>query len=66
MTSRSNERGVAVFNAHNGRRSRRNLRIGLSFKGCKKVRRQAARRALKRKIARKSARRATAGRMAAR
>lgn len=51
---RSKERGVAVFQGQNGRQSRKNLRIGLSFKGCKKVRRQATRRAAKRKAARKS------------
>lgn len=55
---RTNERGVAVFRGHNGRQARQRLRVGLSFKGCRKVRKQAARRAAKRKAARNKARRA--------
>ena len=61
---RSNERGVSVFYGQNGRVDRSNLRIGMSFKGCKKVRRQAARRAAKRKAARRSTARRIARKVA--
>lgn len=52
---RISERGVAVFTGQNGRRHRLNPRLGLSFRGCAKVRRQVARRIAKRKAARRAA-----------
>jgi hypothetical protein len=59
---RSSERGVAVFEGQNGRRSSTSLRLAPTFKGCGKVRRQATRR----KAARKAAARKAAARRAAR
>jgi hypothetical protein len=53
---RSKERGSAVFFGQNGRSHRLNPRIATTFKGCGKVRRQAARR----KAARRAAARAVA------
>ena len=50
---RSKERGVAAFTGQNGRAHRTNLRIGLRFKGCRKVLRQQV---IRRKAARKNAR----------
>src|SRR5690606_12518995 len=52
---RTKERAVANFSGHNGKRSWSRPRIGLRFRGCKRVRKQIARRAAKRKIARKKA-----------
>lgn len=41
---RTGERGAAVFHGQNGRRSATRLRVATAFRGCAKVRRQAARR----------------------
>jgi hypothetical protein len=52
---RSKEQGVAVFTGQNGKESRTALRLVPSFKGCGKVRRQAARKLARKKAARKAA-----------
>lgn len=57
---RTRERAVANFFGHNGKWSSTRPRIGLRFKGCKKVWRHAARRTVKRKRARKAAARSVA------
>lgn len=62
---RSRERGVAVFRGHNGRVSRKRLRIGMKFTGCKRARKQAARRAAKRRAARRGIARKVAARSVA-
>jgi hypothetical protein len=48
---RSKEKGLATFIGQNNRRSRTALKLTPSFKGCGKVRRQAARRAAARRAA---------------
>lgn len=52
---RTNERGVAVFEGQNGREHKLRPRIATTFRGCGKVRRQAARRKAARKQAKKVA-----------
>lgn len=52
---RSTERGVASFTGQNGKRNMSRPHIGLTFKGCAKVRRKAARKQAQRKAARRAA-----------
>ena len=63
---RNRERGVARFRGANGKLSVQRPAIQMTFKGCNKVRRQAARRAAKRKAARRAAARRVVWRAKAR
>ena len=60
---RSNERGVARFDGHNGKQSGQRLRIGLRYRGCKQVRKRIARRQAAREVAKRKAARRVIERM---
>lgn len=63
---RTKERAVANFWGYNGKRTSIRPRVGLAFNGCRRARRQIARRVAKRKAARKVAARSIARRAAVR